>query len=85
MAACAARDIGYCARRQGRSTAAVSRREFVKEAAENSGDQCIVVAIDAKLRPARLERWKSLPMAGAHRIAIEYAREVVRSVPARSR
>jgi cyclase len=30
------------------NTAAVSRREFVKEAAEKFGDQCIVVAIDAK-------------------------------------
>jgi cyclase len=30
------------------NTAAVARREFVKEAAEKFGDQCIVVAIDAK-------------------------------------
>src|SRR5213076_1060606 len=30
------------------NTAAVNRREFVKEAAEKFGDQCIVVAIDAK-------------------------------------
>src|SRR6202795_5372982 len=30
------------------NTAAVSRRAFVKEAAEKFGDQCIVVAIDAK-------------------------------------
>src|SRR5205809_615717 len=30
------------------NSAAVSRREFVKEAAEKFGDQCIVVAIDAK-------------------------------------
>src|SRR4029453_673651 len=30
------------------NTAAVSRRGFVKEAAEKFGDQCIVVAIDAK-------------------------------------
>src|ERR1041384_566211 len=30
------------------NTAAVNRRAFVKEAAEKFGDQCIVVAIDAK-------------------------------------
>ena len=30
------------------NSAAVSRREFVKEAAEKFGEQCIVVAIDAK-------------------------------------
>src|SRR5882757_10250461 len=30
------------------NTAAVDRRAFVKEAAEKFGDQCIVVAIDAK-------------------------------------
>src|SRR5215470_3112880 len=30
------------------NTAAVSRRAFVKEAAEKFGEQCIVVAIDAK-------------------------------------
>ena len=32
----------------GRSTAAVKRPEFVKEAAEKFGSQCIVVAVDAK-------------------------------------
>src|SRR6267143_5790218 len=30
------------------NTAAVARQEFVKEAAKKFGDQCIVVAIDAK-------------------------------------
>src|SRR3981081_4453340 len=33
------------------NTAAVSRRAFVKEAAEKFGDQCILVAIDAKKVP----------------------------------
>ncbi len=33
------------------NTAAVTRPEFVKEAAERFGSQCIVVAIDAKRRP----------------------------------
>jgi phosphoribosylformimino-5-aminoimidazole carboxamide ribotide isomerase len=38
------------------NTAAVARRAFVKEAAEKFGDQCIVVAIDAKKvsKPQRL-------------------------------
>ena len=35
------------------NSAAVSRREFVKEAAEKFGEQCIVVAIDAKRVQAR--------------------------------
>jgi len=34
------------------NTAAVERPEFVKEAAERFGTQCIVVAIDAKRRPS---------------------------------
>ena len=38
------------------NSAAVSRREFVKEAAEKFGEQCIVVAIDAKKRQARRRR-----------------------------
>src|ERR1041385_2708009 len=33
------------------NSAAVARREFVKEAAEKFGEQCIVVAIDAKRVP----------------------------------
>lgn len=38
------------------NTAAVSRPEFVKEAAEKFGSQCIVVAIDAKqVSPGRFE------------------------------
>ena len=64
------------------NSAAVSRREFVKEAAEKFGDQCIVVAIDAKRRqrPAARTAGKSSPMAAASRPgidAIEYAQEVV--------
>src|SRR5476651_21367 len=34
------------------NTAAVSRPEFVKEAAEKFGSQCIVAAIDAKMAPS---------------------------------
>src|SRR5579864_2356288 len=42
------------------NSAAVNRREFVKEAAEKFGDQCIVVAIDAKRVSAAGEaaRWE---------------------------
>lgn len=38
------------------NTAAVSRPEFVKEAAERFGAQCIVVAIDAKRQTAEIKR-----------------------------
>jgi cyclase len=42
------------------NSAAVSRREFVREAAEKFGDQCIVVAIDAKRvqRGSGSDRWE---------------------------
>src|ERR1700716_1305279 len=42
------------------NSAAVSRREFVKEGAEKFGDQFIVVAIDAKRvrRPGGSDRWE---------------------------
>ncbi len=63
------------------NTAAVSRREFVKEAAEKFGDQCIVVAIDAKKisLPAEPERWEIFTHGGRHPTGIDavgYAREV---------
>ena len=38
------------------NTAAVKRPEFVKEAAERFGSQCIVVAIDAKRRASNRPR-----------------------------
>src|SRR6202165_3962878 len=42
------------------NTAAVSRRGFVEEAAEKFGDQCIVVAIDAKQvsKPGAPQTWE---------------------------
>ncbi|MFZ3360301.1 MAG: imidazole glycerol phosphate synthase subunit HisF [Xanthobacteraceae bacterium] len=63
------------------NTAAVSRREFVKEAAEKFGDQCIVVAIDAKIvsQPGEAARWEIFTHGGRHPTgidAIAYAREV---------
>lgn len=63
------------------NTAAVARRDFVKEAAEKFGDQCIVVAIDAKIvsKPGEAERWEIFTHGGRHPTGIDavaYAREV---------
>jgi imidazole glycerol-phosphate synthase subunit HisF len=64
------------------NTAAVSNRAFVKEAAEKFGDQCIVVAIDAKKVSAagEPERWEIFTHGGRKPTGIDavaYAREVV--------
>ena len=64
------------------NTAAVARREFVKEAAEKFGDQCIVVAIDAKKvsKGGEQDRWEIFTHGGRKPTgldAVEYAREVV--------
>jgi cyclase len=45
------------------NTAAVERPEFVKEAAQRFGTQCIVVAIDAKRVPAA-DRWEVFTHGG---------------------
>jgi imidazole glycerol-phosphate synthase subunit HisF len=64
------------------NTAAVVRRGFVKEAAEKFGDQCIVVAIDAKRvsGAGEPERWEIFTHGGRNPTrldAVDYAREVV--------
>jgi imidazole glycerol-phosphate synthase subunit HisF len=64
------------------NTAAVNRRAFVKEAAEKFGDQCIVVAIDAKKvsKPDEPDRWEIFTHGGRKPTgldAVAYAREVV--------
>ena len=64
------------------NTAAVSNRKFVHEAAEKFGDQCIVVAIDAKKvsKPGEPERWEIFTHGGRNPTGIDavaYAREVV--------
>jgi cyclase len=64
------------------NSAAVSNREFVKQAAEKFGEQCIVVAIDAKRvkRGGGSDRWEIFTHGGRNSTgidAIEYAREVV--------
>jgi len=48
------------------NTAAVTRPEFVKEAAERFGSQCIVVAIDAKCvsAPGETPRWEIFTHGG---------------------
>ena len=60
------------------NTAAVARREFVQEAAEKFGDQCIVVAIDAKsVAPGRWEIFTHGGRKSTGIDAVDYAREVV--------
>jgi cyclase len=62
------------------NTAAVHRREFVREAAEKFGAQCIVVAIDAKQVAASPPRWEIFTHGGREPTgidAVDYAREVV--------
>jgi cyclase len=65
------------------NTAAVSDRSFVARAAEKFGNQCIVVAIDAKHVANDGEgqpRWEIFTHGGRNRTgldAIEYAKEVV--------
>jgi imidazole glycerol-phosphate synthase subunit HisF len=64
------------------NTAAVNRRGFVKEAAEKFGDQCIVVAIDARKAsdPEEPDRWEIFTHGGRRPTgldAVAYAKEVV--------
>ena len=64
------------------NSAAVSNREFVKQSAEKFGEQCIVVAIDAKRvkRAGGSDRWEIFTHGGRNATgidAIEYAQEVV--------
>ena len=63
------------------NSAAVSRREFVKEAAEKFGEQCVVVAIDAKrVKRGGSDRWEIFTHGGRNSTgidALEYAQEVV--------
>ncbi len=64
------------------NTAAVFNRQFVKEASEKFGAQCIVVAIDAKKvsGEGQTPRWEIFTHGGRKPTgidAIEYAKEVV--------
>jgi cyclase len=64
------------------NTAAVNDRSFVRAAAEKFGDQCIVVAIDAKKvsDAGAPDRWEIFTHGGRNPTgidAVDYAREVV--------
>ena len=64
------------------NTAAIQRREFVREAAEKFGAQCIVVAIDARrvASPDSTGRWEIFTHGGRNATgldAVDFAREVV--------
>ena len=64
------------------NTAAVEDRGFVKEAAEKFGDQCIVVAIDAKMvsKLGQPKKWEIFTHGGRNPTgldALAYAEEVV--------
>jgi imidazole glycerol-phosphate synthase subunit HisF len=74
--------LGSGADKASINTAAVHRREFVKEAAEKFGDQCIVVAIDAKRvsQAGEPDRWEIFTHGGRKPTGLEaiaYAQEVV--------
>ena len=64
------------------NTAVVRRREFVREASEKFGAQCVVVAIDAKKasKPGESDRWEVFTHGGRNPTgldAVDYSREVV--------
>ncbi|HEY7231878.1 MAG TPA: imidazole glycerol phosphate synthase subunit HisF [Pseudolabrys sp.] len=75
--------LSYGADKVSINTAAVARRSFVKEAAEKFGDQCIVVAIDAKKvsKAGDKARWEIFTHGGRNPTgldAVGYAKEVVK-------
>ena len=55
------------------NTAAIARPEFVREAAERFGNQCIVVAIDAKAvhQPGETPRWEIFTHGGRRPTGID--------------
>lgn len=64
------------------NTAAVNNPDFVAEAADKFGNQCIVVAIDAKKVsvPGEVDRWEIFTHGGRNPTgidAVEFARKVV--------
>ncbi|MBV9834470.1 MAG: imidazole glycerol phosphate synthase subunit HisF, partial [Alphaproteobacteria bacterium] len=62
------------------NSAAVTRPEFVSEAAEKFGDQCIVVSIDAKqVGPGKWEVFTHGGRQGTGLDAIEWAKRMARS------
>jgi len=66
----------------GINTSAVQNPEFVREAAERFGSQCIVVAIDAKCvsKPGEPQRWEIFTHGGRNPTGLEaiaWARKMV--------
>ncbi|QND51224.1 imidazole glycerol phosphate synthase subunit HisF [Phyllobacterium sp. 628] len=64
------------------NTAAVTNPDFIAEAADKFGNQCIVVAIDAKKvsKPGETDRWEIFTHGGRQATgidAVEFARKVV--------
>ena len=64
------------------NTAAIERPEFVAEASERFGAQCIVIAIDAKRRgPTAAEGWEVYTHGGRNPVgidALEWAQRIVK-------
>ncbi|WP_047257720.1 imidazole glycerol phosphate synthase subunit HisF [Chromobacterium subtsugae] len=61
------------------NTAAVIHPEFVQEAADHFGNQCIVVALDAKAVTPENDRWEVFTHGGRNRTgldAVEWARKM---------
>ena len=53
------------------NTAAVNNPDFIKEAADKFGSQCIVVAVDAKARDERFSSWEVVTYGGRERTGID--------------
>ena len=53
------------------NTAAVENPDFVKEAADKFGSQCIVVAVDAKLKEDSFSSWEVVTYGGRNRTGID--------------
>ena len=53
------------------NTAAVENPDFVKEAADKFGSQCIVVAVDAKLKEESSSSWEVVTYGGRNRTGID--------------
>ena len=61
------------------NTAAIENPDFVKEAADKFGSQCIVVAVDAKLKEDSSSSWEVVTYGGRNRTGIdvqEWTKEV---------
>ncbi|VEB40472.1 Imidazole glycerol phosphate synthase subunit HisF [Chromobacterium violaceum] len=61
------------------NTAAVTHPEFVQQASEHFGNQCIVVALDAKVVTPENDRWEIFTHGGRNRTgldAVEWARKM---------